>query len=232
MSTNTLDYQQSFNSFSGVDMNIIMGGHIIGEAMGVSWTTNREKVPIYTMGSANPRSFSRGKRGIAGTIVAVMMDRSALLDVLSNKTDGRFDYVANEYEVRQAYKRSTKLNQNADIASLSGSVGSQHGPSKANELRASKVMAKAQYLDQLMPVGLTLTGCNEYGSKCSMSIIGMEFLSNGCAISVDNIMTDESASFVCTDIIPWSDQGFIRGDNVLNTTTRDKIPPVGGGAGY
>lgn len=35
------------------------------------------------MGSAEPRSFSRGKRGIAGTLVFTIFDRDALLDGLA-----------------------------------------------------------------------------------------------------------------------------------------------------
>ncbi len=38
------------------------------------------KAPIYTMGSADPGSFSRNKRGIAGPIINV--DRHTLLDLV------------------------------------------------------------------------------------------------------------------------------------------------------
>ena len=41
----------------------------------------------YTMGSAEPRSFSRGKRGIAGTLVFTVFDRDALVAELSNTDD-------------------------------------------------------------------------------------------------------------------------------------------------
>lgn len=37
----------------------------------------------YTFGSAEPRSISRGKRGIAGTIVFTLFDRDALVDALA-----------------------------------------------------------------------------------------------------------------------------------------------------
>lgn len=54
-------YTQTYNSFSGVDMVVTFGGKIIGELQGLSYTVTREKAPLYTMGSADPRSFSRGK---------------------------------------------------------------------------------------------------------------------------------------------------------------------------
>lgn len=45
---------------------------------GLSFTVTRERAPLYTMGSAAPRSFSRGKRGIAGSMISLVFDRSAL----------------------------------------------------------------------------------------------------------------------------------------------------------
>ena len=36
------------------------------ELKGVSWGVTREMVPLYDDGDPDPRSFSRGKRGIAG----------------------------------------------------------------------------------------------------------------------------------------------------------------------
>jgi hypothetical protein len=37
-------------------------------ASSIGWTTTREMAPVYTMGNDNPRSFSRGSRGIAGSM--------------------------------------------------------------------------------------------------------------------------------------------------------------------
>ena len=86
-------YTQSYNSFSGVDIVATFGGVLIGELQGVSYSVTREKAPIYTMGSADPRSFSRGKRGIAGTLVFTVFNRSALLETFRSAqigTNGEF----------------------------------------------------------------------------------------------------------------------------------------------
>ena len=75
---NTMDsFTRTYNSFSGVDMLVAFNNKIIGELQGISYTVQREKAPVYTMGSADPRSFSRGKRGIAGSMVFMVFDRSA-----------------------------------------------------------------------------------------------------------------------------------------------------------
>lgn len=224
---NELDYQQSFNSFSGTDLHLLMKGTIIGEAQGVSWTSTREKAPIYTMGSSNPRSFSRGKRGIAGSLVSVLIDRSAILATLQEKDE--LSYVANKYEVRPGFVRSglDSSTPQLEVGSVGTTAG--NGASTANQVRAAKTLAKAQYLDQLMPISISLIGANEYGSMMSMHILGIEFLNNGSMVSIDNMVTDESATFVATDILPWGDQKFIRGTNVLNTKVRNDIPRAGGG---
>ena len=77
-------YTRTYNSFSGVDMLVTFGGTLIGELQGISYTVQREKAPTYTMGSADPRSFSRGKRGIAGSVIFMVYDRSALLDAFND----------------------------------------------------------------------------------------------------------------------------------------------------
>lgn len=60
MATLTEQLTRTYNSFSGVDIQATFGSKVIGTLQGVSYTVTREKAPIYTMGSANPRAFSRG----------------------------------------------------------------------------------------------------------------------------------------------------------------------------
>jgi hypothetical protein len=65
--------------------------------------------PIYTLGSADVRSFSRNKRGIAGTLIWVNFDRHAFLSLV-NKLGGTF--IANSDDVRPQFQ----TNQNAFIS--------------------------------------------------------------------------------------------------------------------
>src|SRR5210317_1722779 len=73
------EFAKGYNSFSGVDIKAVFNNQVLAELQAISYSVTREKAPIYTMGSADPRSFSRGKRGIAGTLIFVMFDRHALL---------------------------------------------------------------------------------------------------------------------------------------------------------
>ena len=75
----------------------------------MSYSVTREKAPIYTLGTADPRSFSRNKRGIAGSLIWVNFDRHALLDLVY-KLGGQF--VANVDDIRPQFR----TNQNASLS--------------------------------------------------------------------------------------------------------------------
>lgn len=75
-------YVTTFTSFSGADLVVTVGPKVIGELQSISWAIQREKAPVYTFGSPDPRSFSRGKRGIAGGLVFATFDRDSLLETI------------------------------------------------------------------------------------------------------------------------------------------------------
>lgn len=56
------EYVRSYNSFSGVDMKATFASQTVGELQAISYSITREKAPLYTMGSPDPRAFARGKQ--------------------------------------------------------------------------------------------------------------------------------------------------------------------------
>ena len=69
---------QSYSSFSGVDIRVIINGAQVGSMQYVSYMIQREKAPNYIMGSVDPVSFARGKRGINGVIRGLLLDTDPL----------------------------------------------------------------------------------------------------------------------------------------------------------
>jgi hypothetical protein len=191
------EYTRSYNSFSGVDIKATFGGQVIGELQGVSYSVTREKAPIYTMGSADPRSFSRGKRGIAGTLVFTVFDRSALLDVFSKLNDKSGWFFAHDTDVQK------HASENAKGAQVSQDVNTD------NSWQA------AWYPDQIPPFDIVLTAANEYGQVAQMSIRGVEILNEGSGMSIDDIVTEESMTFVAREIQPWTGSN----SDVISTKT-------------
>lgn len=74
----------SLTSFSGADLVATFANKVIGELMQISWAVQRDKAPVFTLGSPDARSFSRGKRGIAGSMVFVMFDHDSLVAALQS----------------------------------------------------------------------------------------------------------------------------------------------------
>lgn len=210
-------YTQTYNSFSGVDMQVTFGGKIIGEIQGLSFTVTREKAPLYTMGSADARSFSRGKRGIAGSLIFLVFDRSALLETMQE----RGLYLANKYEI---YQRQSVIEigqggvANTFIQNppgIGGSVGvansriTTQDANGSNIITSDKVLATPMYHDQIPPFDIVVSAANEYGAMAQMAIQNVEILNCGSGLSIDDITTDEACTFVATAIIPWSNQARV-----------------------
>jgi hypothetical protein len=72
----------TLTSFSGADLVVNFANQVVGELQQISWAIQREKAPVFTLGSSDPRSFSRGKRGIAGSMVFAVFDNDAIVNAL------------------------------------------------------------------------------------------------------------------------------------------------------
>lgn len=198
-------FQKTYNSFSGVDMVVTFGGKILGELQGISYTIQREKAPIYSMGEADPRSFSRSKRGIAGSMVFVVFDRSALLEAMRNRP-----YVANRYSIPEGFEIA---DVNVDTIEVTpGLIGPAVGVASptVSRIALDKVIAAPNYPDQVLPFDVVITASNEYGAVARMMIHGVEILNIGSSLSINDITTDEACTYIATAITPWKDQGYIR----------------------
>ena len=84
------EYTKTYSTFGGCDIVPTFNGKVIGEIQAITYSLTREKVPVYTMGSPEPRSFSRGKRGIAGNLVFISFNRDALLAELGDITISKY----------------------------------------------------------------------------------------------------------------------------------------------
>jgi hypothetical protein len=178
----TSAYTRTYTSFSGVDIVAVIDNIQIGEIQGISYSITREKAPVYTMGSADPRSFSRGKRGIAGSMVFILFDRHALTNVMQASL-----YVA-------------KTDENAVRQS---DFGLAPKPVDQTDPNAVAFLGTPQYADQIPPFDISLSGANELGQIMSMSIQGAEFLNEGSGISVDDIVNEMAFTYVARRVVPW-----------------------------
>lgn len=78
---------QTLTSFSGADLVATFANVVVGELMQISWAVQRDKAPIFTFGSPDARSFSRGKRGLAGSMTFAVFDHDSLVSALQSVWD-------------------------------------------------------------------------------------------------------------------------------------------------
>ena len=62
-------------TFSGSDIKVVFGNVEVGNLQGISWSVNREVRPIFVCGEPNALSYSKNKRGVAGSMVLTCFDR-------------------------------------------------------------------------------------------------------------------------------------------------------------
>lgn len=183
-------FTQSYNSSSGCDIIATINGIVLGNLNGISFSTTREKAPIYVLGSVDAVAFGRGKRGHAGSLIFTNFDRSALYDVkeASEKTDRPLRY----------YRKATDV----PAGGRSELLGTRLAEGDLRPIGQS-FPAKANYSDQIPPFTITLTSQNEYGNTAVMSILGVELINEGSGISIDDIVTETQMTFVARAILGW-----------------------------
>lgn len=202
------DYTKTYTTFSGCDIVAAFNGKVIGELQAITYSVSREKAPVYTMGSAEPRSFSRGKRGIAGTLVFTVFNRDALIEEFKEKLSGDDSSATGV----QKYAMNDADYVAANTSSSSGYVSIDDWDAQMSNLAAGKgnngtstvsnltVTTNAKYADEILPFDITITFANEYGQRAVLVIYGVELLNEGSGYSIDSVTTEKAYTFVARRI--------------------------------
>jgi len=207
------EFSRSYNSFSGVDIKATFAGKVIGELQAISISITREKAPIYTMGSAEPRAFSRGKRGIAGTLIFVIFDRHALLETLRD-----LQFQSDTDDIRPEYAGAQDQSLEASLRATSGRLpstpiggGIATSPSETQQesdivsfVNEDQEAASPWYVDQIPGFDITLTAANEYGALAMMKIFSVEILNEGWGVSIDDMVLEQQMTYVARAVLPWT----------------------------
>lgn len=202
MSTTSLNISKQYASFSGVDIRIIIEGVSIGSAQAMSYAIQREKAPIYVMGRVDPLSFSRGKRGIAGTMITLMLDHH----VLKSEPFTSMKFVADNDEIYSDPSSLVDVTPVADgglddLTDVGGFVTSTGDVSENYSIQS------AWYVDQIPPFDAAIVAMNEYGNASTMRVYGIEILNEGSGFSIDDIVIENQMTYVCRTLLPWQKLG-------------------------
>lgn len=208
-----LEYAKTLTSFSGADLIVSFEDRVIGELQQISWGIEREKVPVYTLGSPDPRSFSRGKRGIAGSLVFAYFDRDALYEELVLKSErwnswappAMFTAAGNVLE--RTADMTNAIEMSAWNQKASEATGGQRvGPTgqTINVPPGFDVITKERivYADMIPPFTITMTFANEYGQAAFQRIYDAEILNEGSGVNVDTVIMERTMTFIARRISP------------------------------
>lgn len=221
----SLDLSRTYTSYSGVDIKVIVNGAPIGSMQALSYAIQREKAPIYVMGSVDPVSYSRGKRGIAGTMISLMMD----VHLIYSKAFDNEKYYGDTDELRPVVKSTltnlknapstagntagaVDINRASQLTGVSranpGGIAEQYLRNDVTEYKTDDVFNNyaaypVHYVDQILPFDVTIVAANEYGQTAQMRLYGCEILNEGSGFSIDDIVIENQMTYVCRTILPW-----------------------------
>lgn len=188
-------YTKTYSTFGGSDIVCSFNDVVIGECQAITYSITREKVAVYTLGSAEPRSFSRGKRGIAGNLVFIVFNRDSLLssigqDQTITKYKGN-DVVTlmDEYDTR--FMSMDKWDDYMTNAALE----SNESPDEYTNALVNDE-ARPVYADELLPFDITISCANEYGQRAVTVVYGVEILNEGVGFSIDSPTSERAYTFV------------------------------------
>ena len=213
-SGSSLDLARTYTSYSGVDIKVVMGGAIVGTMQAISYAIQREKAPIYVMGRVDPLAFSRGKRGIAGTMISIMLDQHLIHSSVFQKMTVVLDkdeiipsgeLSSTEYDLGKAgfdkpnpgslTQQDSTIDFQETNRTASSSISDEWGPNTPF------------YMDQIPPFDTSIVAVNEYGRAAMMRIYGCEVLNEGSGFSIDDIVIENQMTYICRTILPWKTVG-------------------------
>ncbi|UOE58086.1 hypothetical protein [Cytobacillus oceanisediminis] len=188
MSQTVSRYSKTFTTFSGSDIVATFNGHVIGDLQAITYSVTREKGPVYVMGDPNPKSFSRGKRGIAGSLVFTIFDRDALSNLKKEATVHR-----------HGLNQTDALSQDGQVLDVASNAA---GLTARNDLiQQWQQKRKANFIDEIPPFDITINFLNEYGQAAKLEIYGVEILNEGMGMSVDDITTEKACTFIARNVV-------------------------------
>ncbi len=199
MATNNL---RTYNSFSGLDIHAVFEDTVFGELQMVSYKIDREKAPVYTMGSPDLRTIARGKRLVTGACVFVVFDRDSLMDTMlqteaANVSLNKTETANLSFDERALFRAGSTV---ADFGTLQNTQNADAGQIAAQ----LKEITTAKLGDQLLAFDITLVGSNEYGANTKMVIHGVELMTEASGVSIDDLVIEKQFSFIARRVTNWT----------------------------
>jgi len=198
-------------AFSGADIHAYIGNRKVANLVALSVSINREVAPIYTFGDPSPRTFVKGKRGIAGTMTFTQFDKHALIESVFNvgeQIKNIWDNIDRFYGHMADAQFKDRVDHLKRYANMTPEQIRSLSPEQYVIASAAKIVAqrRIQYVDQLPPFDLTLVFINETGAFAYMALMGVQFANEGYGYTLDDLSSATAVTYVATGVRPLTNR--------------------------
>jgi len=198
-------------AFSGADIHAYIGNRKVANLVALSVSINREVAPIYTFGDPSPRTFVKGKRGIAGTMTFTQFDKHALIESVFNvgeQIKNIWDNIDRFYGHMADSQFKDRVDHLKRYANMTPDQIRSLSPEQYVIASAAKIVAqrRIQYVDQLPPFDLTLVFINETGAFAYMALMGVQFANEGYGYTLDDLSSATAVTYVATGVRPLTNR--------------------------
>ena len=152
----------------------------IGNLQTVSYSIHREVEPVRVLGSSNPKSWTRGPRTIAGSMIFTIFDKNLVYEL--------------QKRVLLKLEEFLKSNNKQGIATL---MRNDFANFVITNLYDQHIV-----LDMMPPFDISINAKNEYGKEASLKIYGVVVADEGQVMSVEDIIIENTVSYKALDIRP------------------------------
>lgn len=203
---NTTAYAQTYTVHTGTDIYAVFDDMVLTTSQGISYSITRQKAPVYTLGSVDPRAVARSKRGIAGSMIMTTFDRHCLGDFMKKS---RYAAKLGTMETTEANPhrdgRGTPAAEAVGRAVGDGTIAesSQEITPDSSAAMVADLETPPMFSDQILPYDCTLSARNEYNKGSSMRIFGLEILNEGSGVSIDDTSNEVQLTYIARLLTPW-----------------------------
>ena len=209
--TDTGSFTKTYSVHTGTDIFAVFKATVLTTIQGLSYSVTRQKAPIYVMGSADPVSIARSKRGIAGSMIMTTFDRHCLGDFMATsdfaaKAESYENTPVNPYQGGPVAEDPTPVSMGDYLNTSNSQTTDLNDIKGARSLGINDVgwtTAPPMYPDQILPFDVSLVAANEYGNGSSMRVLGVEILNEGAGISIDDTSNEVQMTYISRLITPW-----------------------------
>lgn len=145
----------------------------------LSWQIHADKRPVKASGHRSPKAWVTGPRMVAGSMIFTVMDGHPLNKLI----------------------RLVNL-MYAPLPNSNGANGQDAWLKDPAAFVQGDMSFRAAAIDQIPPLNCQIIGVNEAGDSVSASIYGIEFMNDGCVLSVQDILTENTVTWVAQDFDP------------------------------